>query len=239
MTTTQAFKTRGRQERGRTRLSWLDSCHSFSFGDYHDPAHMGFSDLRVINDDVIAPGGGFGMHPHRDMEIITVVLDGELEHKDSMGNGSVIRPGDVQRMSAGTGVFHSEFNPSAQNGARLLQIWILPQSQGIDPSYEQKSFPQAEKQGKFRLLASPTGQDGSVTIHQDAELYATIVNAGESATFNAAAGRNIWFQVATGTVELDGQLLEEGDALSLTSEGQTLTLKGLEDHSQVLAFNLR
>jgi len=239
MTTTQTFKTRGRQEQGRTRLSWLDSYHTFSFGDYHDPAHMGFSDLRVINDDILAPGGGFGMHPHRDMEIITVVLDGELEHKDSMGNGSVIRPGDVQRMSAGTGVFHSEFNPSRQNGARLLQIWILPQSHGIDPGYEQKSFPQAEKQGKFRLLASPTGQDGSVIIHQDAELYAAIVNAGESAQFQAPEGRNIWFQVATGTVELDGQLLEEGDALSLSGEGQTLTLKGLEDNSQVLAFNLR
>lgn len=239
MTTTQTYKTRGRQQRGHTRLSWLESYHSFSFGDYHDPAHMGFSDLRVINDDVIGASGGFGMHPHRDMEIITVVLDGKLEHKDSMGNGSIIRPGDVQRMSAGTGVFHSEFNPSDQNGARLLQIWILPESKGIEPGYEQKSFPKEEKQGQFRLLASSDGRDGSVTIHQDTELYAAIVNTGESAEFQTSAGRQIWFQVATGTVELDGQLLEEGDALFFKSEGQTLTLKGLEDNAQVLAFNLR
>ena len=239
MTTMQKLKTRGRQERGRTKLSWLDSYHTFSFGDYYDPAHMGFSDLRVINDDVIAPGGGFGTHPHRDMEIITVVLDGELEHQDSMGNGSVIRPGDVQRMSAGTGVTHSEFNPSGEKGSRLLQIWILPQQKGLEPSYEQKTFADVEKQGRFRLLASPTGREGSVTIHQDAELYAAMVNSGQSADFQVPADRKIWFQVATGTVELNDQLLEEGDGLSLISAGQILTLKGLEDNAQVLAFNLR
>ena len=239
MTTTQKLKIRGRQERGRTKLNWLDSYHTFSFGDYYDPAHMGFSDLRVINDDVIAPAGGFGTHPHRDMEIITVVLDGELEHQDSMGNGSIIRPGDVQRMSAGTGVLHSEFNPSKEKSGRLLQIWILPQSKGIEPSYEQKTFSVEEKLEQFRLLASPTGREGSITIHQDAELYAAIVNTGQTATFQAAAGRNIWFQIATGTVELDQQVLEEGDSLSLTSEGQALTFKGLEDNAQILAFNLR
>jgi redox-sensitive bicupin YhaK (pirin superfamily) len=239
MKAAQPLKIRGRQQRGHTRLSWLDSYHSFSFGDYYDPAHMGFSDLRVINDDRVAPGGGFGTHPHRDMEIITVVLEGELEHKDSMGNGSVIRPGDVQRMSAGSGITHSEFNPSAEHATRLLQIWIMPQSKGITPSYEQKAFSPEEKQGKFRLLASPTGQEGSVTLHQDAELSATILNAGEALEFKAPNQRQLWFQIATGTVEINGQLLEEGDALSMSGEEQTLTLKGLENNSQVLMFSLR
>jgi len=236
---TQRKILRGSQERGKTRISWLESYHTFSFGDYYDPRFMGFSDLRVINDDIVAPNGGFGMHPHRDMEIVTVVLRGELEHKDSMGNGSIIRPGDVQRMSAGTGVRHSEFNPSSTESVHLLQIWILPEANGITPSYEQKSFPLETRQGQLRLLASHDGRESSVTLHQDAELYATILNAGQSLNYQPPAGRNIWLQVATGTLELDGQLLESGDAIGFSAEEQRLELKGLEDNSQVLIFNLR
>jgi quercetin 2,3-dioxygenase len=239
MSTKQQFKIRGRQERGRTQLNWLDSYHSFSFGDYYDPRYMGYSDLRVINDDIIAAGGGFGMHPHRDMEIVTVVLDGELEHKDSMGNGSIIQAGDVQRMSAGTGILHSEFNPSSQNPARLLQIWILPAQKSLTPSYEQKSFPITERQGRFQLLASSDGRDGSITIHQDAELYSTVLNTGEQTQFQLSdPARQLWIQIATGTVEINEQLLEEGDTTTVKSD-QILTIKSLEDQSQVLVFNLR
>lgn len=237
--TTQRTILRGSQERGKTRISWLESYHTFSFGDYYDPRFMGFSDLRVINDDIVAPSGGFGMHPHRDMEIVTVVLSGELEHKDSMGNGSIIRPGDVQRMSAGTGVRHSEFNPSSTEPVHLLQIWILPEAQGMPPGYEQQSFPLESRQGQLRLLGSRDGRDGSITIHQDVELYATMLNAGQSLEYQPPSGRNIWMHVATGTVELDGQLLESGDALGFKADNQALNLKGLEDNAQVLIFNLK
>ena len=170
------------EDRGHFAIDWLDSRHSFSFGEYYDPRHLGFSALRVINEDAIAPGGGFPTHPHKDMEIITYVLEGELEHKDSLGTGSVIRPGEVQRMSAGTGIRHSEYNPSPDQAARLLQIWLLPDKQGVAPGYEQKAFPASEREGRLRLVASPDGEDGSVRIHQNTKLYATLLKAGETAT---------------------------------------------------------
>ena len=194
-------------ERGHANHGWLDSFHTFSFADYYDPAHMGFRNLRVINDDRIAGGGGFGTHPHRDMEIITYVLDGAVQHKDSMGNGSVIRPGDVQRMSAGTGVRHSESNDSKQDELRLLQIWIMPAKQGIEPGYEQKMFEPSEKQGHLRLVASPTGENGSVTLHADAKLYAALLGAGDRVEHVVPQGRHAWVQVARGKVRVDGHEL--------------------------------
>jgi hypothetical protein len=179
-------------ERGLADHGWLKSFHTFSFADYHDPAHMGFRSLRVINEDRVQPGQGFGTHGHQDMEILSYVLEGQLEHKDSMGTGSVIRPGDVQRMSAGTGVRHSEYNPSSSEPVHFLQIWFLPDRRGLKPSYEQKTFPAAERTGKLRLVASPDGRDGSLTIHQDASLYASLLGRGESVTHTLAAGRAVW-----------------------------------------------
>jgi len=184
--------------RGHARFSWLNSAHSFSFGEYYDPAHMGFGRLRVINEDVVAPGGGFATHGHRDMEIISYVLDGALEHKDSMGNGSVIRPGDVQRMSAGTGVTHSEYNHSKEAPVRFLQIWFLPDRKGREPGYEQKHFPAADKRGRLKLVASNTGRDGSVSLNQDVDMYAALFDGDETARHELAAGRSAWVQVANG-----------------------------------------
>src|SRR5436190_13430958 len=189
-------------ERGHADHGWLKSSHTFSFADYHDPAHMGFRALRVINDDYIAPGRGFGTHPHRDMEIVTYVLEGALEHKDSMGTGSVIRPGEVQRMSAGTGVLHSEENPSREKPVHFLQIWIIPEKAGIKPSYEQKAFPASERRGKLRLVASRDGSEGSVTIHQDAALYLALLDESERATYEPGPGRHAWVHVARGEIEL-------------------------------------
>ena len=206
-------------ERGHANHGWLDSFHTFSFADYYDPAHMGFRNLRVINDDRIAGGGGFGTHPHRDMEIITYVLDGAVQHKDSMGNGSVIRPGDVQRMSAGTGVRHSESNDSKQDELRLLQIWIMPAKQGIEPGYEQKMFEPSEKQGHLRLVASPTGENGSVTLHADAKLYAALLGAGDRVEHVVPQGRHAWVQVARGKVRVDGHELGEGDGAYTSTPG--------------------
>ncbi|HEY9686992.1 MAG TPA: pirin family protein [Coleofasciculaceae cyanobacterium] len=226
-------------ERGHTRIDWLDSYHTFSFGDYVDPRHMGFSDLRVINDDTVAPDGGFATHGHRDMEIITLVLKGQLEHKDSLGNGSIIRPGDVQRMSAGTGVRHSEFNPSHTEAVHLLQIWILPERSGMTPGYEQRTFSDTDKQGRFRLIASPDGREGSVTIHQDAELYLALLNPDQSVTYSLPAHRSVWLHVATGRISLNGETLEAGDAIGLSGTEIDLALRGLEPNSQVLLFNLR
>ena len=185
-------------ERGHFDHGWLDTHHTFSFADYHDERHMGFSDLRVINDDVVQPGQGFGTHPHRDMEIVTYVLEGELLHRDSMGNGSVIRPGEVQRMTAGTGVRHSEENASREQPVHLLQIWILPGQRGLTPGYEQTAFPEAERRGKLRLVASPDGALGSVTIHQDARMYATLLARGEEVRLPLAPGRRAWVHVARG-----------------------------------------
>jgi redox-sensitive bicupin YhaK (pirin superfamily) len=239
MNAISTFNIRRAGERGRTRIDWLDSFHTFSFGDYVDPHHMGFSDLRVINDDIIAPDSGFGMHGHRDMEIVTIVLKGQLEHKDSLGNGAIIRPGDVQRMSAGTGVRHSEFNPSHTEPVHLLQIWILPERPGITPGYEQRSFSDADKQGRFRLIASPDGRESSVTIHQDAELLLALLSADQSVSYLLPAHRSAWLHVATGSITLNGETLEAGDALGLSGTGMELAVQGLEPDSQVLLFNLR
>ena len=223
-------------ERGHANHGWLDSFHTFSFADYYDPAHMGFRNLRVINDDRLAGGGGFGTHPHRDMEIITYVLDGAVQHKDSMGNGSVIRPGDVQRMSAGTGVRHSESNDSKQDELRLLQIWIMPAKQGIEPGYEQKMFEPSEKQGHLRLVASPTGENGSVTLHADAKLYAALLGAGDRVEHVVPQGRHAWVQVARGKVRVDGHELGEGDGAYTSTPGALMLDHG--EAAEVLIFDL-
>ncbi len=225
------------QERGQAHFDWLDSQHSFSFGSYYDPAHQGFATLRVINEDKIQPAQGFGTHGHRDMEIITYVLDGALEHKDSLGNGSIIRPGDVQRMSAGTGIFHSEFNASRSESVHLLQIWILPNQAGLPPSYEQTLFAPTSKQNQLRLIGSPNGREGSVTIEQAVDLYATILDAGQSVCHALGDRHRAWIQVARGSVTLgEGILLSAGDGAALTQESN-LTLTGVADQSEVLVFD--
>ena len=206
-------------DRGKANFGWLDSKHSFSFGHYYDPKNMGFGPLRVINEDRVAPGGGFPTHPHNDMEIISYVLEGALEHKDSLGTGSVIRPGDVQRMSAGTGVRHSEFNASTTEPVHFLQIWIIPEKMSLDPSYEQKRFSDAEKRGQLRLIGSNDGRDGSVTIHRDVDLYATALPPGESVRHTLRAGRGAWVQVARGSVTLNGERLEAGDGIAIEQSG--------------------
>ncbi|WP_432719637.1 pirin family protein [Jeongeupia wiesaeckerbachi] len=230
------IKLRKANERGHANHGWLDSWHSFSFAGYYDPAHVQFGALRVINDDRIAPGMGFGTHPHNNMEIISYVLEGELAHKDSMGNGSVIRAGSVQRMSAGTGVAHSEFNPSKQHAAHLLQIWLIPDRQDVAPSYEESYFDVAEKRGKLRLVASGDGADGSVTINQDARLYSGLFDAGETATLALAAGRRAYVHVARGQVAVNGVALEAGDALLLNDEAALHVGNGQQ--AEVLVFDL-
>jgi redox-sensitive bicupin YhaK (pirin superfamily) len=224
------------QERGHAQHGWLDSFHSFSFADYYDPNHMGFGPLRVINEDRVQPGKGFGTHGHRDMEIISYVLEGELAHKDSMGNGSVIRPGDVQRMSAGTGVHHSEFNGSSDKPVHFLQIWIEPGSRGDKPSYEEKRFDEAAKRGQLRLIASPDGREGSVTVHQDANLYAALVDGTESVEFTQKPGRLTYVHVIRGAVDVNGQALVGGDAMKVTGEATVRITKGRD--AEVLLFDL-
>ena len=223
-------------ERGLADHGWLRSYHTFSFADYYDPDHMGFRALRVINEDRVQPGQGFGTHSHRDMEIISYVLEGALQHKDSMGTSSIIRPGEVQRMSAGTGVTHSEFNASGSELVHFLQIWILPAQPGGKPGYEQKAFPEAERKGKLRLVASPDGRDGSVTIRQDVTLYAGLPSTGETLRHTLAPGRHAWVHVARGQVELGGEQLEAGDAVAI-SDARGLELSG-RDSSEVLLFDL-
>jgi len=223
-------------ERGFADHGWLKSYHTFSFAGYYDPENMGYGPLRVINEDRVAPGQGFGKHPHRDMEIISYVLDGELEHKDSMGTGSVIRPGDVQRMSAGTGVFHSEYNPSPKDSVHFLQIWIEPGEIGIKPSYEQKFFGPEEKRGKLRLLASPDGRDGSVTVHQDAQLYAALVDGDEKVTYELADDRRAYVHVARGSVKVNGRQLGSGDALKVEGDASVVIEQG--NKAEVLLFDL-
>jgi redox-sensitive bicupin YhaK (pirin superfamily) len=223
-------------DRGHADHGWLDSHHTFSFADYHDPAHMGFRSLRVINDDRVQPAEGFGTHPHRDMEIISYVLEGGLAHRDSMGNGSVIRPGDVQRMSAGTGITHSEFNASKQEPVHFLQIWLFPARDGMKPSYEQKTFSAAEKAGRLRLVASPDGREGSVTIHADACLHAGTFSKGETTALTLRPGRHAWVQVARGQVRVNGQELGEGDGLALSEEPE-VRVEGLAE-AEVLVFDL-
>jgi quercetin 2,3-dioxygenase len=230
------FTLRKANERGHANHGWLDTWHTFSFAHYHDPEHMGFGDLRVINDDRVQPGQGFGTHGHRDMEIITYVLDGALEHKDSMGNGSVIRPGNVQRMSAGSGVRHSEFNASATDPVHLLQIWIEPNVTGIEPSYEEKHFTPDEKRGQLRLIASADGAAGSVTIHQDARLYAALLDGADSVTHALAAGRRAYVHVARGTVTVNGHALAGGDGARISDESRIDFSKG--SNAEILLFDL-
>jgi redox-sensitive bicupin YhaK (pirin superfamily) len=227
---------RPREERGHADHGWLDSHHSFSFADYHDPRHMGFRTLRVINEDRVEPGRGFGTHPHRDMEIVSYVLEGGIQHRDSMGTGSVIRPGDVQRMSAGTGVTHSEFNASKTDPVHFLQIWLMPSQRGIAPGYEQKTFSVEDKQGRLRVVASPNGRDGSVQVNTDATLYAGVFGEGERAELELPAGRHAWVQVARGNVRVNGTELREGDGASLSEESR-VTVEGTSG-GEVLVFDL-
>ena len=224
------------EDRGYADHGWLKSYHSFSFADYYDPAHMGWGNLRVINDDLIAAGGGFGKHGHRDMEIVTYVTTGALAHQDSMGNGTTIPPGDVQRMSAGRGVMHSEFNHAPDATTHLFQIWIEPREKGITPGYEQKSFTEANKRGRLRLIASPDGTDGSVTIHADASIYAGLFDADETATLPLNPARKAYLHVAKGMVAVNGQNLQKGDAALLANES-SLTLSNAQD-AEVLFFDL-
>jgi len=223
-------------ERGHANHGWLDSHHTFSFADYHDPSQMGFRALRVINDDRIAGGGAFGTHPHRDMEILTYVLDGALVHKDSMGNTGLIKPGEVQRMTAGTGVRHSEANASGDEQLRLLQIWIMPEKDNLTPGYEQKLFPAAEKQGKLRLVASADAREGSVTLHQDVSLYAGLFARGEKAELAIAPERHAWIHVARGSVKVNGNVLVDGDAAAISREPK-VEIEGVEN-GEVLVFDL-
>jgi quercetin 2,3-dioxygenase len=224
------------KERGHADHGWLDTYHTFSFADYWDPRHMGWGPLRVINDDRVAPGRGFPMHAHRDMEIITYVLEGALEHRDSLGTGSVIRPGEVQRMSAGTGVRHSEHNPSNTEPVHLLQIWIEPARTGIAPGYEQKTFAELERRGRLRLIAAADGREGAVTIHQNAAVYATTLARGERVEHALGAGRLAWLQVARGSLLLNGERLEAGDGAAIQSE-RRLEIEGLEP-AEALLFDL-
>ena len=225
-------------QRGRADHGWLDSRHTFSFADYYDPQHMGFRNLRVINEDRVRGGSGFGTHPHRDMEIISYVLDGALEHRDSLGTGSVIRPGDVQRMSAGRGVTHSEYNASRSDEVHFLQIWIVPNERGIEPSYEQRSFAADQKRGRLRLVASPDGSHDSVTLHSDALLFAGLFTRAEQAELELAPGRNAWVQVARGRVRVNRQDLEAGDGAALSDEAR-VRVEGVDDEvAEVLVFDL-
>jgi redox-sensitive bicupin YhaK (pirin superfamily) len=229
------LRIRKAEDRGHVQYGWLDTYHTFSFGDYYDPQNMGYHALRVINDDRVVPGAGFPTHGHRDMEIITVVLEGALEHKDSLGTGSIIRPGEVQRMSAGKGITHSEFNPSPEERLRLLQIWIQPKSLGLPPGYEQKSFP-LQQTGRLHLVASPDGRDGSVTIHQDASLYWGRLADGEIATVSLSRDRYGWVQVANGRLTLNGMALREGDGVAVADEDK---LEFVADgFGEVLLFDL-
>ena len=223
-------------DRGQADHGWLVSRHTFSFADYYDPREMGFGTLRVINDDRVAPGQGFGTHPHRDMEIISYVLDGALEHRDSMGTGSVIRPGDVQRMSAGTGVTHSEYNPAPDTPVHFLQIWIEPAVRGVKPGYAQKNFPEAEKRGRLRLVASPDGADGSISINQDARVYAALIDGTEKATHVLPAGHRAYVHVARGEVDLNGQTLGPGDGAKIVAEADLRFTNG--KGAEVLVFDM-
>jgi redox-sensitive bicupin YhaK (pirin superfamily) len=229
-------KIRRANERGHADHGWLDSFHTFSFADYHDPRHMGFRALRVINEDRVAPGKGFGTHGHRDMEIISYPLSGALEHKDSTGTGSVIHHGDVQRMSAGTGVMHSEYNASKTEKVHFLQIWIMPNKRGFGPSYEERHFAPEEKAGKLRLIAAPGGAEDSLSIQADARVYAGELGQGQSQTVTLAKGRGVWVHVARGSVEVAGEKLSAGDAIAIEDEAE-VTLTGV-DKGEVLLFDL-
>jgi redox-sensitive bicupin YhaK (pirin superfamily) len=224
------------EERGGGDHGWLKTHHTFSFDQFYDPRWMGFRSLRVINEDWVAAGQGFPAHPHRDMEIITYILEGGIEHQDSLGTSSIIRPGDGQRMSAGRGIRHSEMNPSPTEAVHMLQIWITPDRSGHQPSYEQKSFPEEEKRGRLRLIASPDGNDGSVTIHQDARLYVSLLAPGQKVQHELGQGRHAWLQIARGAVELNGQKLVQGDGAAISAE-KALSIQG-EEQAEVLLFDL-
>lgn len=225
-----------RGSRGKTKTGWLDSKHTFSFGNFMDPKRMGFRSLRVINDDIVIPGAGFDTHPHSDMEIITYILEGELAHKDSLGTGSTIRPGEIQRMSAGTGIEHSEFNPSNDNGVHLLQIWLRPEKRGLAPSYEQKTFDRAAAKGKFHLIGSREGGSDVITIHQDVKLYVALLSDGDQTAFTLAEGRGGFIQVARGHITLNGEVLKEGDGAEISGE-DAITVSAQTD-AEVLLFDL-
>ncbi len=231
-----AIMLRPAKERGHADHGWLDTWHTFSFSDYYDPRFMGFRSLRVINEDFVAPGRGFPTHGHRDMEIITYVLEGALQHRDSLGTGSIIRPGEVQRMSAGTGVRHSEANPSSTDPLHLLQIWIEPAALGIEPGYEQTAFSDQDKRARLRLVASPSGAEGSVTIHQDARVYATLLDADQQVAHRLAPGRHAWVHVARGALTLNGERLTAGDGAGISAEA-SVTLAG-EENAEALLFDL-
>ncbi|HEV3443635.1 MAG TPA: pirin family protein [Gemmataceae bacterium] len=230
------IQVRKAAERGHADHGWLNTYYTFSFADYYDPRQMGFRALRVMNEDRVQPGQGFGMHGHRDMEIVTYVLSGSLQHKDSMGNGSAIRAGELQRMTAGTGVRHSEFNDSPAEPVHLYQIWLLPERNGLKPEYEQRKFSEADKQRRFRLVASPEGKDGSLTIHQDARLYLANVEEGTALNHALQSGRHAWFQVLRGSVTLNGQTLSAGDGAAI-SEERGLEVAGQQD-SELMLFDL-
>lgn len=232
----ETIRVRRANERGHAQYDWLDTWHTFSFDTYYDPAHMGFSALRVINEDRVQPGQGFGMHGHRDMEIVTYVLEGALEHRDSLGTGSVLNPGEFQHMSAGTGIRHSEFNPSSTEPVHLYQIWLLPNRKGITPSYEQKAFSEAERRGRLRLVASPDSQDGSLLIHQDARVYLSALDAGQEVTHELQPGRHTWLQVLRGSVDLNGQWLETSDGAAVS--GETRLVIGASQPAEVMLFDL-
>jgi redox-sensitive bicupin YhaK (pirin superfamily) len=224
-------------ERGTANFGWLDSRHSFSFGHYYDPDHMGFGALRVINEDRVAPGGGFDTHGHQDMEIISYVLEGALAHRDSIGTGSVIRPGDVQVMSAGTGIRHSEFNHSKTEPVHFLQIWVLPDRNGLAPRYDQKTFPNAEKRNRLRLVGSPDGRDGSIVIHQDTDIYDALLSRGHAVTHDLKTGRKSWIQVVGGAVEVNGKAAVAGDGVAVEDEA-VLSITARADDTEVLVFDL-
>ncbi|MCM1982805.1 pirin family protein [Lyngbya confervoides] len=231
------FRIRRSQDRGMTHFHWLESHHTFSFGHYFDPQFMGFGPLRVINEDRVLPGEGFATHSHQNMEIITYVLSGQLEHRDSLGNGSVMVPGEVQRMSAGTGISHSEYNPSPTEGVHLLQIWIVPDRQGLPPSYEQRHFDIQQQPGTLHLVGSPDGRGGSLTIHQNVHLYAGRLRAQQSVVHQPAGDRQIWIQVTQGSVQIPGAHLEAGDGVALIPT-EAITLQSQSDESEVLLFDL-
>lgn len=224
------------EDRGHFDLGWLDTYHTFSFDRYYDPAHMHFRSLRVLNEDRVQPSNGFPTHSHRDMEILTYILSGELEHSDSMGNGSVIRPGDVQRMSAGSGVSHSEFNPSDTETVHLLQIWILPERHGMSPSYEEKRFSDEERRGRLRLIAANDGRDGAVTIHQDVRVYAAVLGAGQAVAHPLNENRHAWLQVARGSITLNEVELKQGDGARVSGESELRLMA--DDPAEVLLFDL-
>ena len=232
------LNVRKSNDRGHFDHGWLNTFHTFSFADYYDPSHVHFRALRVINEDVVSPGKGFGTHPHRDMEIITYILSGALEHKDSMGNGSIIRPGDVQYMSAGTGVLHSEFNPSPTEGVHLLQIWIMPNAHGLTPLYGQKNFTPEERANTLKLIASPNGDDGSVTIRQDVDLYASVLDVGQTVPHTFETGRYGWLQLTSGQLLVNDTVLQAGDGVAISDEKTVSISSTGSEKAEFLLFDL-